>query len=521
MKQFFKAFIMIFMLNLLIISCSSTTNDGVNTDFCNNISCGEFGSCIVVEHKARCKCNEGYHADELSCIKDIDPNETGCTENNTQGLEGYFVSPEGSDEGDGSIENPISLTKALSNTSLVYQENKILWVCPGVYKGVFVSELSGTEESPFIIKAIPKTRVILDSKTNHEGRADTLRVNGSWTEYHGFEVMDSSTDSRESAERGSSPSDITLNGGVNIFGHDVKVINFVVHDTTGGFSFWRPATDSELYGNIIYNNGWTAPDRGHGHAIYTQNETGTKTLKDNIIFFGYGTGVHAYTEGGAIKGFDVIDNVWFHTGASDPRTSQRKDNCLIGGFQPVERLLIEGNVGWSKGRGTRIGYGGDINNIDATFRNNYLAESLWIWGNWETIDLIDTQVFGGIGDEDKAKITTMENSVLVNEKPTTGTKIFIKQNEYDANRARVAIFNWEEKDSIDVDLKSVLKTGDNFKINSVFDLFGEPVVKGTFDGNLISIPMGTVAPPQPYGMEGGIEEDDDPKKQFGVFIIIH
>ncbi len=457
----------------------------------------------------------------LSCSDDEKNNDIGCTANNTKGLVGYFVSPSGTDDGDGTLESPISLKKALSKTSLVYEDNKTLWVCPGTYKGVFISELSGSESNPFIIKAIPKTRVILDSKTNSRERADTLRINGSWTEYYGFEVMDSSTKSRESKERGSNPSDISLNGGVNIFGHHVKVINFIVHDTTGGFSFWRPAIDSELYGNIIYNNGWTAPDRGHGHAIYTQNETGTKTLKDNIIFFGYGTGIHAYTEGGAIKGFDIIDNVWFDTGASDPRSSQKKDNCLVGGFQPVERLLLKNNVGWSTGRGTRIGYGGDINNIDATFINNYLAESLWIWGNWESVTLRDTKIFGGIGDADKAKITSNVNSILTNEKPKEGTKIFIKQNEYDSNRARVAIFNWEHKDSIEVDLSSVLENGDNFKINSVFDLFGEPVAQGKFNGTAITIPMGTVIPPQPYGMEGGISEEDDPKKEFGTFIITH
>ena len=37
------------------------------------------------------------------------------------------------------------------------------------------------------------------------------------------------------------------------------------------------------------------------------------------IFFGFGTGIHAYTEGGSIQGFDISDNVWFHTGAATLR----------------------------------------------------------------------------------------------------------------------------------------------------------------------------------------------------------
>jgi hypothetical protein len=57
----------------------------------------------------------------------------------------------------------------------------------------------------------------------------------------------------------------------------------------------------------------------------------------------------------------------------------------------------------------------------------------------------------------------------------------------------------------------------------VFDLFGKAVISGVYQGGTINLPMGTVAPPQPHGLEGAINpaEGDDPKELFGVFIVTH
>lgn len=42
--------------------------------------------------------------------------------------------------------------------------------------------------------------------------------------------------------------------------------------------------NAELYGCVIYNNGWDIAGSGHGHGIYTQNDTsGTIKLLDNIF----------------------------------------------------------------------------------------------------------------------------------------------------------------------------------------------------------------------------------------------
>src|SRR5207244_11983656 len=108
-------------------------------------------------------------------------------------------------------------------------------------------------------------------------------------------------------------------------------INLIVHDTNQAFGFWTPAIDSELYGNIVYFNGWDASDRGHGHGVYAQNKSGTKHIADNIIFDQFSHGIHIYTEGGFINGFDLSGNIVFNNGVVSGITGPMRNILMCGG----------------------------------------------------------------------------------------------------------------------------------------------------------------------------------------------
>src|ERR1019366_2808888 len=97
-------------------------------------------------------------------------------------------------------------------------------------------------------------------------------------------------------------------------GPNTKFIDLVIHDTGMGFGFWQEAVNSELYGNIIYNCGTqnTMSDKRHGHGIYVQNATGTKMIRDNIVFNQFGWGIHAY--GVAQNSLLMDGNVLFNNG---------------------------------------------------------------------------------------------------------------------------------------------------------------------------------------------------------------
>jgi len=491
-RQFTKCFLI--CLVLLLTSCSD-----------ENSSKLEIATSFSSASKESFMNYNSFKTSTCKLLKDPEP-------------QGIFVSQTASATGDGTKENPIDLTTALSASSPV-KEGETIWIEEGVYEGGFTSELVGTQEKPIHIKPLPNNRVIIDTT---KSEISGLTINGAWSNFYGLEVLSRST-KRESSQNSSSPSDLKTNGGVSVYyGKNTKVINFIVHDNVGGgFASWSPAYDSELYGNIIYNNGWTADGRGHGHAIYAQNKTGYKKLTNNIIFFGFGTGIHVYTEGGQIEGFDVEDNVWFMTGASDPRLSQRKDNCLIGGYQPVKRLTLKNNLGFSlNSRGTRVGYGGDVEGQTAVVINNYLSENFWVAGNWAELNVSNTTVFRGTTGSSFSQINDLGENLFLDTPPLNGKKIVVSKNLYDAHRARVVIYNYDKDENVLVDLNKVLKVGEAYHIYSVYALFNEPLISDVYDGSPVSIPMDSVSPIQPNGLDG-IEDADNPHKTFGVFIVTH
>ena len=172
---------------------------------------------------------------------------------------GVHVAPDGRPDASGTMADPIDLVTALSSDGPALPGDTI-WLASGTYAGVYTSELRGTEAFPIVVRPLPGARVTLDSNVTSDEGGSGLTINGEWSVFMGLEVM-SSDPGRVSTEDSSNPSDITLRSGINVFGPNTAVVNCVVHDTAGGFGSWRPAVDSVLYGNVIYNNGWTAPGK--------------------------------------------------------------------------------------------------------------------------------------------------------------------------------------------------------------------------------------------------------------------
>ncbi|CAI6150649.1 MAG: hypothetical protein SPLUMA2_SPLUMAMAG2_00569 [uncultured Sulfurimonas sp.] len=96
----------------------------------------------------------------------------------------------------------------------------------------------------------------------------------------------------------------------------------------------------------------------------------------------------------------------------------------------------------------------------------------------------------------------------------------MSQNKYDAGRARVVIYNYDNENNVSVDLRSVLKVPEAYRIHSSFGLFNNPLVTGLYDGSDVIIPMDEIELPQGTGIDG-IEAAGKPHKTFGVFVITH
>ena len=153
----------------------------------------------------------------------------------------------------------------------------------------------------------------------------TINVRGSYTWLWGFEITNSnptrsSVPPAPAAKRGT---------GFHLLSRGSKLINLVVHDAGQGVLSTDAAPDAEINGCLFYYNGHDEPDRGHGHGIYVQNDTGNKRIVDNIIFNQFGWGIHAYTESGKLDDLHFEGNTSFNNGLLS-QVSGAQTNFLIG-----------------------------------------------------------------------------------------------------------------------------------------------------------------------------------------------
>ena len=160
--------------------------------------------------------------------------------------------------------------------------------------------------------------------------------------------------------------------------HDgLQLVDLVLHDGANGIGAFKEAHDLEIYGNLVFDNGWDAPDRGHGHGIYAQNETGTMRIEDNLVFDQFGAGIHLYgSEAAFLDNFVIAGNASFGNGSPSRHGFGR--NLLLGGGRVARNARIESNVfylapsgGRETGGGVDLGYQAGLDG--AVVRDNWFA----------------------------------------------------------------------------------------------------------------------------------------------------
>jgi hypothetical protein len=187
-----------------------------------------------------------------------------------------------------------------------------------------------------------------------------VQVWGDGCELRDLEITYTGWTTRISAQPGSAPTDIPQKY-LSIYGPRTRVVNCIIHDLSG-VGWWSTAIDSEMRGNLIYNNGWQGPDRGHGPGIYAQNaDGGSKLCTGNVIGPVYNkTGFEFYgTQATALLHFHIENNVLI---------GQR---FLLGSSStPVDDAHIIGNLIWK--RDIECGYTNPLNG-SAEIRDNYIG----------------------------------------------------------------------------------------------------------------------------------------------------
>jgi len=376
----------------------------------------------------------------------------------------WYVSPSGMPDGQGTQDTPWDIESALDGRQNISPGDTV-WLLGGEYKHPnrnrgnlgYNVRLAGQAGKPIRVRAAGGQRVTIDGGLAVQPPSDHLEL---WDLE--LLVSENLTQSRRFEESGSHPESYDRpHGGLNIYtGTGCKYINLIIHDNAQGVSFWSGATDSELHGCVIYDNGWDAPDRGHGHAIYTQNEKGIKTISDCIMTGGYGYTMHAYGSSRAfVDHYTVEGNVCYDAG-----------RFLIGGGQPSRGIKVVNNYLYNVDM--QLGYSAPENE-DCEVRGNVIVN-------------------GSLSINKFKQVIEVDNLILHKNDPRpagAADRVEIRPNRYDANRFHVIVFRRSPSPTVRLEPGRQLKTGDAYRLMDPRDLFGKPVAAGVYDGTGISIPM--------------------------------
>ena len=242
-------------------------------------------------------------------------------------------------------------------------------------------------------------------------------------------------------------------------GKNCKYINLVIHSCNQGISCWKGEINPEIYGCIIYGNGWLGKDRGHGHCIYTQNDEGLKTISNCIMSCLYdGTyTLHAYgSERAYVNNYLVEENIFYNKGP-----------FLIGGGRPSHNIRVFRNYLYNVGM--RIGYTAPYNE-NCQVRDNVI-------------------VHGGLDIIRYNKVIRQGNVIINGKEHPKRIKSVLLPNRFDPNRAHLIVYNWDRADELDVRIKSFLKNTGSYRIMDPQDFFGTPVTQGRCSGDTIRLPV--------------------------------
>lgn len=376
----------------------------------------------------------------------------------------YYVAPapRGSPSGDGTVEQPWDLATALAGAAGRIQPGDTVWLTGGRYLGAFRTQLRGTPDSLIVFRQERGARATIDG---------TLRADGAYLAFWGFEIMQSSPVGQHYAL------EAHTNGG--------RFINLVIHDAgTEGVSFWTPGEDAELYGCVIYNNG-THDNKDHG--VYVHNERGTKRLVDNVIFNNFAFGIHAYaaSHNPPQRGFLIQGNIVFNNGTIS--TGYRaKGNIIVGGQVPYSAVDVSSNYLYysgTQGLNLHLGYEPALSNEDVVARDNVM------WGGRAGVQL------------EQWLQPQIENNVWL-ASPAETSFVVVRANRYERGRAYIVAYHADSTPALKADLSAVLRPGDVYELRSVQDLFGPALASGTYagGGDSVALPISAPLPaPQPIG----------------------
>ncbi|MBE0645892.1 MAG: T9SS type A sorting domain-containing protein [Bacteroidetes bacterium] len=444
----------------------------------------------------------------------------------------FYVAPGAAPMGTGSIDSPWTLQTALDQPDALLPGDTV-WLRGGTYTNTvtwdpaygnisFVCNTNGSVDAPIVFRNYRNERATLDGEMNqivlYLGAANSFTSGCSNTWFWGIEVMSSA------AVRASWRSYIQC------LAPNIKFINMVLHDMADGIDLWNAAKGAELYGCLIYHNGWDDGTLAHGHGIYTQNDTtNTRIIHDNIFFSGYGFNVKLWSTNQGIDNYDIRNNIVFNGGACSRFDDSRMHNFYIvnnNPDRPTRNLVMKHNYTYAgitaSVKGLCNNIGANYGSIHMTLDSNYFLGQLRLTAPFDDFSANGNRIYGGtalpylttFGDIDWSLWRNTEASQDV---PTEGVEYFVLPNKYEQGTAHVAIYNWENADEVRIDISQLqYRPGDRYQLINVTDYYNDVITGVCPAGSEIIVPMTGHSTASPIG---GEKTPVSQFPKFGAFVI--
>ena len=151
----------------------------------------------------------------------------------------------------------------------------------------------------------------------------------------------------------------------------------------------------------------------------------------------------------------------------------------------------------------QVGYGATQNGT-VQISQNYVVSGGTVlnMGYWSSVTASSNELIGTgqiLQLNDPALSASMFAGQMQSSFPIT-TKVVVRANPYETGRANIVVYNWGQQSAVSVDLSGIVPSGARYRILNVQDLFGTPVMSGTYDGGAVTLPLRGVAPPIPVGL---------------------
>ena len=439
----------------------------------------------------------------------------------------------------------------LATTLRAGRPGDTFWLMGGNYVlGHLDTKIAGAPGEPITFRQMPGEKARVDGSVTF---FDTI----GYVILRDFELFSSDTN-RASAQTGVGfdVTDIQIIPGIASFAPNLSFINLIVHDQTRhGFYTSRVSSNNLIYGCVVYNNGWVSPDNAEGHGIYAQGTLGTQEIADNLVFQSSGANMHVYDNGSGqrLAGVTLDGNVAFNAGAIQNVRAYR--DWIVGVDEPAvsaDEIILKNNMGYSA---LQVEVGRQGVNGSVTLSNNYFPQGLLL-NNWGTaavagnvfsaaprnamVALDQTRVSlaatwdnntyvhsaagsnflinaSGYSFPEWQTVTGYDQNSTYRASGLSGAEVFVRSNRFETGRANIVVYNWDNLDSVAVDLSSVLAPGAAYEVRNAQDFFGPPVATGVFKGQMLALPMTglTVAAPN-----GPLLAPPPTGPTFNVFVLL-